>query len=167
MKKLILIRHAKSDWGNESLKDIDRPLNDRGYEDAYTMGEWYKGNLPVPDAMLASNAIRAVSTAFIFARILGKKEAPIKIEEDLYESTISQWLKVISSLESKQNVVTIFGHNPVITNLANEFNKDLFFDNIPTCGIVALEFAQGSWKDIIEKKEGKLLMYKFPKSFKQ
>ena len=60
----------------------------------------------------------------------------------------------------------LFGHNPCMTNLANELNKDLMFDNIPTCGFVCIEFDIKIWRDILRMKEGKLVNYKFPKSFK-
>ena len=57
MKELTLIRHAKSDWGNESLKDIDRHLNERGYDDAYTLSDWYFNNHESPEIILSSPAI--------------------------------------------------------------------------------------------------------------
>lgn len=167
MKKLVLVRHAKSDWGNEFLKDIDRPLNERGYQDAYLMAEWYKENSTVVNAIISSSATRAYSTASIFARFLGIKPGIINMEDDLYETDLKTWLNIISQFNNAYNTIMIFGHNPVITNLANELNKDLFFDNIPTCGIVEIELNITSWKSISENKVGKLLNYKFPKSFKQ
>lgn len=167
MKKLILVRHAKSDWGHEGLKDVDRPLTERGYQDAYIMAEWFKKSLPMPDAIVSSDATRALSTALIFARALNINPNTVRIDEDLYESNLQKWLKVIATFDNKCNTVAIFGHNPVITTLANEINKDLFFDDMPTCAVVAVELSLSSWKDIADKKEGKLITYKFPKSFKQ
>ena len=167
MKKLILVRHAKSDWGNESLKDMDRPLNQRGYQDAYIMAKWCKENLPMPDLMVSSHAIRAISTSFIFARTLERKEDDVKIENGLYESTMPKWLKIIGEFENKSQVVMVFGHNPVITNLVNELSKELFFDNLPTCSVVGIELGTKDWKNISEIKNAKLISYKFPKSFKQ
>ncbi len=146
MKKLILVRHAKSDWGHEGLKDIDRPLTERGYQDAYIMAEWFKKNLPMPDTLVSSDATRALSTATIFARALAIKPNTIKIEENLYESNLQKWLKVITTFDNKSNIVAIFGHNPVITTLVNELNKDLFFDDLPTCAVVAIELPISSWK---------------------
>ena len=60
----------------------------------------------------------------------------------------------------------IFGHNPAITNLTNELNHELLFENIPTCGIVKIEFSETSWKGVVDNKNGKLIINKFPKSFK-
>jgi phosphohistidine phosphatase len=167
MKKLIFVRHAKSDWGNESLKDIDRHLNDRGYDDAYLMAKWLGENIGIPDLLMSSPATRAISTAFIFARHLGVPESKVKIAEGIYESTSAELLGVISQSDNAHSVVCIFGHNPTLTTLANELNKDLAFDNLPTCGVIAIELNINSWKEIQKAEEGKLLIYKFPKSFKQ
>lgn len=166
MKELILIRHAKSDWTNESIKDIDRPLNERGYYDAYSLGKWFMEKMPLPDLIVSSPATRALNTAFIFSRILNIKENKVRIIEDLYESTSKEYLKVLSFVENEYNRILVFGHNPAITNLTNEFNSDLVFENIPTCGIVQISFNCQSWAEVAKSKVGKLLLNKFPKSFK-
>lgn len=166
MKELILIRHAKSDWTNESVKDIDRPLNERGYTDAYQLSEWFKTELTLPDAILSSPATRAVNTAFIFCRTFKVNESAVILIQNLYESTMEEYLNIIGSLDDKTNRVMLFGHNPAITNLTNELNKDLLFDNVPTCGIIKIGFNVNKWKDVAANKEGKLLLNKFPKSFK-
>lgn len=167
MKELILVRHAKSDWTNESIKDIDRPLGERGYQDAYMLSKWYKEEMGLPDQILSSPATRALNTAFIFARTFGMPEREILIDENLYESFVKSYLKSISQINNKVNRLMVFGHNPMLTELSNELNKDLLFDNVPTCGIIKIGFEIKDWKDILDKKEGKLLMNKFPKSFKQ
>jgi phosphohistidine phosphatase len=167
MKKIVLVRHAKSDWGNETLKDIDRPLANRGYDDAYYMSSWFKENYGLPDLMVSSAATRALSTAFVFARTFGIPESKVQVIESIYESKVSNLLKLISQLDDKNLIVMLFGHNPGITNLANELNRDILFDNLPTCAVVEIEFPDLSWMEISQKKEGKLINYKFPKSFKQ
>jgi phosphohistidine phosphatase len=68
MKKIFLIRHAKSDWGHESLADIDRPLNQRGYDEAYLASSLLKKKNFIPDLLISSSATRAISTCFIFSR---------------------------------------------------------------------------------------------------
>lgn len=166
MKELILIRHAKSDWANEAIKDIDRHLNDRGYADAYQLSQWYKSEFTLPDLLLSSPATRAINTAFIFARTFGIPEAQVMVSGDLYESTMQDYLEVISKLDKKYNRVMLFGHNPAITNLTNELNKDLLFENVPTCGIIKIGFPYENWKEVADKKQGQLLLNKFPKSFK-
>lgn len=166
MKELILIRHAKSDWANEAIKDIDRHLNDRGYADAYQLSQWYKSEFTLPDLLLSSPATRAINTAYIFARTFGIPEAQVMVNGDLYESTMQDYLEIISKLDKKNNRVMLFGHNPAITNLTNELNKDLLFENVPTCGIIKIGFPYENWKEVADKKQGQLLLNKFPKSFK-
>lgn len=166
MKEIILIRHAKSDWANEAVKDIDRHLNDRGYADAYQLSQWYKSEFTLPDIMLSSPATRAINTAYIFARTFSKPEANVLVNGELYESKMEDYLKVIASIDNKFNGLMLFGHNPAITNLTNDLNKDLLFENVPTCGIVKIGFPYDSWKEVTEKKKGQLILNKFPKSFK-
>ena len=167
MKELVLVRHAKSDWTKETIHDIDRPLGERGYEDAYLLSKWFKDEMGLPDLIISSPATRALNTAFIFARTFGFKEKDVLIDDTLYESFVKSYLKSISQTSNKINRVMVFGHNPMLTELANELNKDILFDNVPTCGIVKIGFEFNDWKDILNKQEGKLQITKFPKNFKQ
>lgn len=166
MKELILVRHAKSDWGNELLKDVDRHLNERGSNDAYYLSNWFKENKsPAPDFIIASTATRALTTALIFARTLELDLKNFKLEKDIYEATASTLFDVIHKLPDNKNKIMLFGHNPGITNLGNLLSDDLFFDNVPTCGMVSFCFETDNWKNI-EPKSGKLAFYQFPKDFK-
>ena len=165
MKKLILIRHAKSDWGGEGLKDIDRPLNDRGYDDAYRLSEWFFKNQDVPQQFISSDATRALSTANIFARNLMYPTNQISIVPQVYESSAEVLKNVITEIDNKLDYVVLFGHNPGITNLVNELAQEIFYDNIPTCGIVCLEFDVKTWKEVPTKK-AKKVFNQFPKEFK-
>ena len=165
MKQLILIRHAKSDWGNEFLKDIDRPLNDRGYADAYFLGEWFLKNKALPEQIVASTATRALNTALIFARIFDFDMKRFCLEKEIYESSVERLLSIIHEQDDARERIMLFGHNPAFTNICNELSDDLFFDNVPTCGIVALNFNISSWSEL-SKKTGKVDFYQFPKEFK-
>jgi phosphohistidine phosphatase len=166
MKELILIRHAKSDWGSELLKDVDRHLNERGSSDAYYLSAWFVENKkPAPDFIIASTATRALNTALIFARALEFDLKNFKLEKDIYEATASTLFEVINNLPNSKNKIMLFGHNPGITNLSNLLSDDLFFDNVPTCGMLSFRFETNTWKSI-EPKSGKLLFYQFPKDFK-
>lgn len=165
MKKLILVRHAKSDWGTDGLKDIDRPLSERGYNDAYHLSEWFFKNYSVPQKIISSDATRALSTATIFARNILYPTSQIFIVPQVYESTSSILKQVIAEIENTVNEVMLFGHNPGITNLVNELAQEMFFDNIPTCGIVCLEFDVTKWADVPTTKARKVFS-QFPKEFK-
>lgn len=167
MKELVLVRHAKSDWTKESIHDIDRPLGERGYEDAYILSKWFKEEMGLPDLIISSPATRALNTAFIFARTFEMKEKDVLIDETLYESFVKSYLKSISQVNNKVNRLMVFGHNPMLTELTNELNNGLMFDNVPTCGIIKIGFEFNDWKEILNKQEGKLLLSKFPKSFKK
>jgi phosphohistidine phosphatase len=164
MKKLYIVRHAKSDWGNDDLKDIDRPLNSRGYGDAYHMSKKFLDKRGVPDLLVASPAIRSLSTALIFARTFAYEEHKILMKEGIYESTHKVLQKTIAAIHNDFGTVMLFGHNPGLTNLFNEVS-DSFIDNIPTCGIIGIEFNSPYWKDILSSK-GNTIYTDFPKEFK-
>lgn len=165
MKELILVRHAKSDWGTEILKDVDRPLNERGYQDAYFMSSWMKESKDLPDLILASSATRALNTALIFARTWEFDMRNFRIEKDIYEANASTLFNIINQQPDNKTRIMLFGHNPGITNVCNLLSDDLFFDNVPTCGLLSYTLACNSWKET-EPKKGKLNYYQFPKDFK-
>ena len=166
MKEIVFIRHAKSDWGSEFLKDVDRPLAERGYRDAYTMCEWYRLNKPVPDLIVSSPAARAANTALMFMRHLGLTTQSFAFDDRIYEAPADRLLLVVRSLPESASRVMIFGHNPGFTNLSNVLGENVFFDNVPTCGIVAFDARVSKWKDV-EPKKAALQYYQFPKDFRQ
>lgn len=165
MKELTLIRHAKSDWGNEHLKDIDRHLNERGYSDAYQLSDWHFNNHEVPEIIITSTATRALNTALIFARAFNFDMKNFVLEETIYESSVATLLSIIKKQSDSKSSLMLFGHNPTITDLFNELCKDVFIDNIPTCGIMKINFNTNSWKEISDKN-AKLNFHKFPKDYK-
>ena len=165
MKELIIVRHAKSDWGNEYLKDIDRTLSERGYNDAYFLSQWFDKNKQHPDHIICSPATRALSTALIFLRAMNLPLTSIALTDDIYESRAENILKVIQKQDKKTERLMAVGHNPGFTDLCNQLTEDMFFENIPTCGIVSFVFDVKKWSDI-EFKKGKLNYYQFPKDFK-
>lgn len=161
MKTLFLVRHAKSEWANENLTDIDRPLNARGYRDAHFMSEQLKKNKLVPERIISSPAIRATITALIFARNLDYDSENIHLKKMLYETTEKEYLKIISETENSKRSLMLFAHNPTLTVLANSLTKP-FTENIPTCGIVGIQFKINDWKEIMTA-QGELFLYDFPK----
>jgi phosphohistidine phosphatase len=164
MMQLTLIRHAKSDWENEALNDIDRHLNARGYDNAYTLSEWYVNNQIKPDLIISSSATRALSTALIFARTLNYNITDLIIEPEIYESTSNIILSVINRQNNLKKSILLFGHNPSLTNFSNEICNNLFLDNIPTCGIISINFETDSWKNI-SPQNSSLNFHKFPKEY--
>lgn len=165
MKEVIFVRHAKSDWGNETLKDVDRHLSERGYNDAYFLSEWFAKNHKSPELIISSTATRAISTALIFARELTFNAKNVVLSEKIFDANTDDILSVIRDLDNSKSRLMLFGHNPGFTNICNELSEEMFFDNVPTCGIVSITFATDNWHGVTQE-HGKLHYYKFPKDFK-
>lgn len=164
MKTLYLVRHAKSDWGNENLKDIDRPLNQRGYNDAYLLSKQFAKEQAHPELIITSTATRAYSTCTIFARALNYKEENILLVPQIYEAPVDSILSSIATIDDKTNSLMVFGHNPGFTNTFNEIS-DSDIDDLPTCGILGIKFDIKSWNEIYTKR-GKAFLSLFPKNFR-
>jgi len=160
MKNIYLIRHAKSYWGDQSTPDIDRPLNKRGKRDAPLMGDILNDKKIKPDLIISSPAKRAKKTAIAIADKISYPEKKIVYKEELYEASINTLLKVLQKLDEKNNSSMIFGHNPELTLLNNHISNH-YIDNIPTCGIVALQLDK-KWSEL-DKDKCKFLFFEFPK----
>ena len=165
MKEVILLRHAKSDWATEFLKDIDRPLNERGYNDAYTLSQWFAKNVKHPDKLIISTATRAFSTAMIFARAIDLPLNKIELEPRIYESPANRLLTIISERNENENRMMMVGHNPGFSDLCQLISGGTGFDDIPTCALVHLSLDIHKWSEV-KAGCGKVLVYQFPKNFK-
>ena len=146
MKNLILIRHAKSSW-DYNVDDEKRPLADRGISDAHLVSEEFKSNLFQPDVIFSSPANRAFSTCKIFIKNLKYLDKLLIISDELYDFSGEKVLEFIKSIDKRHNSVIIFGHNFAFTSLTNRLGSE-FIDNLPTCGLVWLQFDIGSWNDL-------------------
>ncbi|MEQ9593404.1 MAG: histidine phosphatase family protein [Cyclobacteriaceae bacterium] len=165
MKRLYLVRHAKSSWENLELRDFDRPLNERGERDAPRMGRRLKEREITPDLMLSSPAERALTTCKVIADIIGYQQSGIKTDKRIYHANEDQLLKILSEVNDKYKSVMLFGHNPGFTDFANLlFGEHIM--NIPTCGIVAGKLKIESWKQV-SPGCGKLEFFDFPKKNKK
>jgi phosphohistidine phosphatase len=160
-KRLLICRHAKSSWLETSLSDFERPLNKRGERDAPEMGRRLLQRGIRPDLILTSPAARALSTAIHYAGQLGYPLEQVQRNPLQYTATVPALIKIVQEIESQVNTLLLVGHNPESTSLANILGR-LMIDNIPTCGIVALEFSIASWRELAEGK-GVLLFFDFPK----
>ncbi|MBI3519486.1 MAG: histidine phosphatase family protein [Bacteroidetes bacterium] len=156
MKQLFLIRHAKSDWSNPELKDIERYLNERGYANANMMAAKFNNK---PDLIISSPAIRAISTALIFARHLNYSANHICIKQELYESSLNDYLNVIHAIDTIYDTVFLFAHNPTISDVAQHLTQALPME-LPTCGITGIRFNVRDWKNV---KQGDLFLFDYPK----
>jgi phosphohistidine phosphatase len=164
MKKLILVRHAKADSKNPYPSDFDRPLNERGKNDAPLMGKLLKQNYPSVHHFLSSPALRAKTTAEIFALEYGFEPANIDFDRSLYLASPKEILGALSLLDNSINSVALFGHNPGITDLANHLGKK-FIMNMPTASFAVINIETDKWSKI-EHSHSLLEHFDFPKSHK-
>ena len=148
-----------------NVDDFERPLNERGKRDAPRMAKRLKEKDIHPGLMISSPAKRALSTSKRIAKILGYPKENIKEERKLYHPDEDTMLSVVQQLSDKTNQVMLFSHNPGLTEFVNTLMMSDEFDieNVPTCGIVALQFESDHWSDI-KWGTGKLLFFDYPKS---
>ncbi|MCT7589357.1 SixA phosphatase family protein [Aliarcobacter butzleri] len=162
MKKLVLIRHAKSNWSNPFLDDFLRPLNKRGKKNAPLMAKVLKEKNIRPDLIISSPSLRTKQTLEYFIKELNYKDE-VKLEESIYEAPYENLLKVIKDIPNIHKIVFLIGHNPALCDLTN-FLVDKSFENIPTCGIVEIDFNVKNWKDI-SKENSNLISFEYPKKY--
>lgn len=161
MKFLYLIRHAKSSWADPGLTDHDRPLNKRGKRDIPVMGRRLVSYDPHPEMIISSTAKRARKTARGIGSALGFGKNEIILLESLYTFSSEQLITVIRSVHESINVLAVVGHNYGLTDCAESLcGKDL--GNIPTCGVVLMEFQLSDWKQLSSGK-GRLIRFDYPK----
>ncbi len=152
MKSLLLIRHAKSSWDDVSLSDFDRPLNERGKNDAPVMAHRLLDKKINIDAFISSPAKRAKKTASIFAKEFKKDKEKIILKTELYGASGDVFYDVISKTKDKFKSIALFSHNPGLTDFANQLT-DVQIDNIPTAGIFAVKADCKKWEDFKESKK--------------
>ncbi len=156
MKTLLLIRHAKSDWP-ENTDDFDRPLAEKGIHDAEKMSLFLKEKNIQIEKFFSSPALRAITTCEIL-----NKEYQIEIEtiEKLYNASETNFENITLGLDDKLNKVAMFSHNNGISNFANSMSEDVFM--LPTCGVAGFEISCDSWSDFHDAKK-KLIFFYEPK----
>jgi len=161
MKYLYLIRHAKSSWSDLSLSDFERPLNKRGKRDAPFMGERLASFDRQPEIIVSSPAKRACKTARIIGAQLGFSKKEISLIKKLYTFSSEPLLEVIRKTEDSVSTLALVAHNHGLTECAELLTASELV-NVPTCGIVLIEFELNSW-NLVEAGKGRLLMFDYPK----
>ncbi len=156
MKTLFLVRHAKSSRDDPSLPDRDRPLNDRGKQDAPTMGKRLAKRDLKPDLLMSSPALRALTTAQLIAEEVGYKRKDIVVDDRLYTSSPDDLLAVIRVLDKRLDRVMLFGHNPEFTDLAHRLSSEIV--DMPTSAVAEFSFDTKAWSDVGEVEPVKALL---------
>ncbi|WP_299524745.1 histidine phosphatase family protein [uncultured Lutibacter sp.] len=162
MKTLYIVRHAKSSWEYEGIKDIDRPLKKRGINDAYLISNVLQKKISSPDVFISSCANRALHTAMIFSYSFNYPLANLKISKSLFNFSDGYLIKTVKALDDGFDSAIIFSHDHGISDFVNKFG-DKLLDHVPTCGVIGIKFDTNHWKNI---KSGKTFLTEFPKNYK-
>jgi phosphohistidine phosphatase len=146
MKRIVLVRHAKSSW-DYGVSDRERPLKPRGRQDAELVANQFVNRSKVPDYIFSSPAKRAMETCKIFTSLLNYPFENINIEEKLYDFGGVGVIGFVKNLSDNVNEIMIFGHNAAFTNIVNDFGSS-YIDNLPTSGLVEIEFDIQNWMEL-------------------
>jgi phosphohistidine phosphatase len=176
MRRLMLLRHAKTENDAPSGRDLDRRLDNRGRHDAADIGGWIGRHPPFPDLVLVSHAIRAHQTweiAWEAMKDLGP-EPLVELVPELYGADPAQLLQIIraASAADPQRLMLV-GHNPGMHELAlalagsgDAAGRKALADNLPTSGLAIFDFAIDDWTDVAFRR-GRLELFVSPKLLKQ
>lgn len=166
MRTLLLLRHAKSSWDDTGAPDHIRKLAPRGRRDAPRIAARLAEFGPKPELIVSSHAMRARETARLVAQGLGYPESGIRYERRIYLKGPQGVTAVVAEQADEIERLMIVGHNPDFTHLANALARDLDLDNLPTCGVVGIEFDCASWRDVAAD-DGRVVYLDFPKNKKK
>lgn len=162
MKKVILMRHAKSSWKKRGLSDHSRPLNKRGNKAALLMGEFINSINLIPDLVVCSTAMRTKKTIQLIDSKINKN-IKIVYDERIYYTDEEGVLDIIKKQEDDITSIMIVGHNPTMEFLTEELIDSTFnYNKFSTCALAVIDFKAKRWQDI-NKGEGQLALFKTPK----
>lgn len=159
MIKLHLVRHAQAENSGQ-YKDFFRPLTSKGMTDAARIAYSLNKSGITPNYLLASSAERAIRTAETFADQLKFNSEQIVQNQILYDGRMQEYLEIINTIPAYVTEAMVFGHNPIISYMAEYLTKDEIGE-VPTAGVVSISFDQLSWAEVA-KGMGKLTGYISP-----
>ncbi|MCG8452731.1 MAG: histidine phosphatase family protein [Spirochaetales bacterium] len=149
MRRITLLRHGKSSYPG-GLSDYERPLTERGQEDAGIMGHLCAQRIGVPDRVYVSSARRTLETIELFFQASGGSSPAIHVMDELYLADAHQWIQILQD-DVKSGHVLLCGHQPGLGILAELWDSQAIGD-LPTCGMVSfLEKPEGMVMDIWER----------------
>ena len=147
MKKLYIVRHAKSSWNFPDLSDHDRPLLEKGKKRTKVINDYLIEAVVKVDFIITSSAVRAKETARFIARAIEYPLNEIKVDPQIYRADMERLKDQFLDFSDQFNSIMIVGHNPTFTNFANIFLEPKI-DWLPTSGIVCIEFDTTHWDKI-------------------
>lgn len=160
MKTLYLMRHAKSSWSFDDLTDHDRPLNERGRDDAPRMGKALADRHIKLDLLISSPAVRALSTAALVAKEIGYPNERIEVQERIYRAEPADLLDIVRKLPDTANAVLLVGHNNTITDFANLLSPNQIED-MSTAAVVCLHLNIDRWQET-DRSTTEFYFYDYP-----
>jgi phosphohistidine phosphatase len=164
MKNLLLMRHGKSSWKDDSLEDHERPLKKRGRRDSKLIAKVINKQNLIPDLILSSSAARAKETAEIVAENLKKKTNILFIKE-LYMGEPQDYLNALSEISDDIESVMIVAHNPGLEAYLQIIDGEI--ESVPTAGLGHLVLAVDHWKDVSFDTMGDLVGFWRPKELEE
>jgi phosphohistidine phosphatase len=149
MRRLLLLRHAKSDW-SKGTPDLERPLAPRGREAAPRMGGYLKGEGLLPDLVLVSPAKRARETFEAVRPFL--EDSRQVVEPRIYGASAGQLLAVVRDADPAARSLMMIGHNPGFEDLAklligsgDRYARARLVEKYPTAGLAIVDFPDEDW----------------------
>ena len=161
MKRLILVRHAKSSLNQPLLSDHERILNQTGISEAKLIGHYLSNNQYIPSHIISSTATRTLETANIIIEQL-KFKKKIETQSLIYSDSFLNILNLINTVDNQYQCIMLVGHNPTITQLINHITN-MRINHMPTCGAGIIDF-QVTWDSITE--DGQLIDFIWPEKLK-
>lgn len=165
MKRLLLLRHAKSSWDDPGLPDRERPLGPRGIRDVPRIGRYLDSHGLRPDRVWCSPAERARATALgVVAQF--ESAPPVEFVDALYAEDVHAIHRRVSACEDTVACLMLVGHFPQLQLLLEEMTGQAFaYRKFPTCAVAVLDFAVQSWADVLER-EGRFEHFVRPRDLK-
>jgi phosphohistidine phosphatase len=169
MRRLILLRHAKSDWTSPGMRDHARPLAARGRDAAPRIGAYMTHHGLVPDLVLCSTAARAQQTVDLVVASFPEK-VPISYDERIYEVGAEDILAVIKQTKADAHTLLVVGHNPGLRDLAELViasgdvdARARVLEKFPTAGLAVIDFPIDDWRKL-HPKAGRLDRFVTPRT---
>ena len=148
-RQLLIMRHGKANW-EMKIDDLQRPMTERGEQEARNIGQWLKDQPLLPDMILSSTASRALATSQYIADIIGTAE--IKQDARIYNASLPQLRVVLSEIPAEYKRPMIVGHNPgfedLLLHLA-EVGENFYKEgSLMTTGTVAVLNMPDEWQQL-------------------
>jgi phosphohistidine phosphatase len=159
MKTLYLLRHAKSSWDDRSLKDFDRPLNERGLKAAPKMGAYIRKEKIRPEMIVSSPALRAKQTTTLVCEAAGLASL-VTFDERIYDASARRLFEIVTGFEDRFGSAMMVGHNPGFEELLAVLSGES--SRMATAALACIELSVEKWSDV-SADSGKLKWLVKPK----